>query len=307
MANHSLERRVCAICKNDNAYKIGIRGNREYNGADISVEPHIVTDVVRCKVCDFIYTNPEIRGLEHLERAHYNNPESYMKEMEEGLSKMFATRINLLKKLAKPSQKRLLDIGAGKGEFVKEAITKGFNAIGVEPSPKFCKYGNDKLGVTLHQGFLNEIDILKSETYDIITLNHVLEHVEEPNSLLSSFHDYLNKDGVIFIEVPNCDSYFLRIADLFFKFKGLNWSTRLSPLHPPFHKFGYTPKSLQYVLKNNNFELVKMLTYSGKDRASHGKKGILNKIASTLAAILDLFGNRELLCVLAKKNTIPSK
>lgn len=301
MANHFLEKRVCAICENDTAYKIGIRGNREYNGADVTVEPHIVTDVVRCKTCDFIYTNPEIKGLEHLEKTHYNNPDNYMREMEGGLSKMFAVRINLLKKLVSPSQKKLLDIGAGKGEFVKEAIMKGFNAIGIEPSPNFCKYGRDELGVTLHQGFLNDIEAIKSEKYDVVTLNHVLEHVEEPNELLSSIHDYLNGDGLIFIEVPNCDSYFLRIADLYFKFRKLNWSTRLSPLHPPFHKFGYTPKALKFILKKNNFELTKIFTYSGKDRASHGKKGMLNKIASGLASILDLFGNRELLCVIAKK------
>jgi len=301
MLDFTLAKRVCAVCEKNNFKKIGVRGNREYNGADPNASPHIVTHVVRCKECDFIYTNPEIRGLEYLESNHYNDPDTYMKEMGAKINSMFISRINLLKQESLDSQRKLLDVGAGKGEFVKEANQSGFKAVGVEPSPKFCKYGRKQFGVTMYEGQLNQVEELKKEKFDIITLNHVLEHIDAPNKLIKSFHEYLTEDGLLFLEVPNCDSYFLRIADFFYRITGKKWSTRVSPLHPPFHKFGYTPRSISYVLRKNNFQVKRIITYSGSDRASHSKRSILGKIAGTLSTMLDMLGNRELLCVIAKR------
>jgi SAM-dependent methyltransferase len=296
---HRLEHRNCPVCNQDNTRNIGIRGNREYNGADQTITPHIYTQVVQCRVCKFIYTNPEIRGLEYLEDEHYSDAENYMKAKGEAIHSMFATRLSFIKNYTKPDQDKLLDVGAGKGEFLFAAAATGFAADGVEPSANFCAFGKEAYGVNLYHGLLGQTPALTGKKYDVITMHHVLEHVEEPVKLINLIKEYLAREGMLFIEVPNCNSYLNQLADLFFRIKGLKWSSRVSPLHPPFHKFGYTPAALRYLLEGCGYKVIATKTFSGKDRSSFSKKGIKYRLASVFSTIIGLFGNRELLCMLA--------
>lgn len=297
--DYTLDKRTCPVCNSDDAGKIGIRGNREYTGADQAAEPHIVTNVVRCKVCDFIYTNPEIHGLEYLENEHYSDADNYMKEKGEAIHEMFAGRLAFIKRKSIPGKKRLLDIGAGKGEFLHAATAEGFDATGIEPSANFCEFGRNAYHVKLFNGLLGSVPEIEGSRFDIVTMHHVLEHVEEPVKLITLIKSYLEKDGILFIEVPNCNSYLTQLADFFFRIKGLGWSSRVSPLHPPFHKFGYTPRSIRYLLKACGYKVTGYKTFSGKDRSSFSKKGIKYRLASLFSSTVSILGNRELLCIIA--------
>lgn len=296
---YSLEKRTCPVCTGDNTRIIGIRGNREYNGADQSVEPHIFTNVVRCNRCDFIYTNPEIHGLEYLEDEHYSDAINYMKEKGKEIHRMFATRLAFIKKYNTEGNNTLLDIGAGKGEFLRAAEAASFEAAGIEPSANFCAFGRDTYNVSLFNGMLGSVSEIEGKKYNVITMHHVLEHVEEPILLVNLIKEYLEDNGLLFIEVPNCNSYLNQLADFFFRVKGLRWSSRVSPLHPPFHKFGYTPKAIRFLLKECGYRVVAYKTFSGKDRASFSKKGLKYRLASIFSGFVAIFGNRELLCILA--------
>jgi SAM-dependent methyltransferase len=296
---HQLVERTCPVCENNQIKKLGIRGNREYNGCDKNVEPHVVTNVVECKVCKHIYTNPEIRGLEYLEDEHYSAVEGYLNVDQENLHGMFKTRLTYIEKYVKSNKPTLLDVGAGKGEFVHVAAKNNFIAEGVEPSLNFCNYATDTHNIKMYNGLLGNVAELEEKKYDVITMHHVLEHVEEPVELISNIKKYLNKDGVLFIEVPNCNSYIAIFADLIFKIKGLNWSSRVSPLHAPFHKFGYTANSLHFLLDKCGYTILNCKTFSGKDRFSFSKAGITYRILSMISSFVNLFGNRELLCFVA--------
>ena len=196
----------------------------------------------------------------------------------------------------------LLDVGAGKGEFLAQARDKGWKVEGIDPSPSFRRHARDQYGIECHAGHLGDSASLPEHAFDVITLNHVLEHVEWPRGLLEAIRRYLKEDGVLFIEVPNCDSYFLRAADLYFRMKGLAWSSRLSPFHPPFHRFGFTRRSLMYVLERSGFRVLRMATFSGRDRGYRQKQSrwhpevLLRELAT---ASLQVLGNRELLAVVA--------
>lgn len=302
MADWALEKVNCPVCDSASFEVMGIRGNREYSGAEPKADPHIKTDVVRCKNCGFIYTNPMIRGMEHLELEHYRNAEDYQASRVEDVSGMFRNRVNELKKIK--ASGRLLDVGAGKGEFLSEAKKAGYECEGVEPSDAFCQFAEKQYGVKMHHGLLGETGSVKGKKYDLVTLLHVLEHVDHPNDLMETFKEYMNDDALLFIEVPNTESTFLKIIDRFYKLKGLNWSSRLSPLHPPFHKYGYNPKSLRYILESHGYEVLKLWTLSGKDRGFAKKKGvsgILLAMRDMVTNAIDMLGNRELLCVIARQ------
>jgi SAM-dependent methyltransferase len=294
-----LEKRTCPVCCGDDTRIIGIRGNREYNGADRSIEPHIFTNVVRCNRCDFIYTNPEVHGLEYLESEHYSDAVNYMKEKGDSIHRMFDTRLTFIKKYCKQVNSQLLDIGAGKGEFLHAAAAYRFTAVGVEPSANFCVFGREAYKVSLFNGMLGSVPEIEGRKFDVITMHHVLEHIEEPVKLLNLIKGYLENRGFLFIEVPNCNSYLNQLADFFFRVKGLRWSSRVSPLHPPFHKFGYTPRALRFLLKECGYRVVACKTFSGKDRSSFSKKGLKYRLAALFSGVVGILGNRELFCILA--------
>jgi SAM-dependent methyltransferase len=258
--------------------------------------------VVKCRNCGFIFCNPAIKGLERLERDYYNNPEVYNAYRQQNIFTVFRIGEELLRKI-KPSGK-LLDIGAGKGEFVSLAWENGYEAKGIEPSPRFCEYASKTYGVQVEQGYLGQGDYFKGEKFDVITLFHVVEHVPRPQELLTTISEYLKEDGVVYIEVPNADAGLLWIADRVFRLCRKNWSSRLSPLHAPFHSMGYSPKSLRYLLEKNGFELVYADTYSGKVRGydTEGRiSGFVLFFKNLVLNIVNLFPNRELISVVAKK------
>lgn len=290
---------ACPLCGEDRPTVLGTRGNREYFGADPAASPHISTKVVQCLACDFIYTNPMIRGMEHLESAYYSDPARYQATAEGDPAKMFRSRLDILARTGAGGD--LLDVGAGKGEFLAEARARGWRAVGIEPSEKFCAHARERHGVEVEAGFLGESEVFGGRRFDAITFNHVIEHVDSPVGLLRRAAGLLKPDGVVFVEVPNCGSHLLRLADAYFRLKGLGWSSRLSPLHPPFHRYGYTALSLGFLLEKAGFELVSMQTLSGSDRGYRNSgqswETTLREWASRL---LDAAGNRELLATVAR-------
>lgn len=279
---------------------MGVRGTREYFGADPQADPHLTTDVMRCGACDFIYVNPMHERMLALEQAHYDDPERYSATVGCDSSTMYQVRLDLLS--AYKAGGTLLDVGAGKGEFLALARDQGWRVEGIEPSSSFRRYARERYGIECHAGYLGDSASLPEHSFDVITLNHVLEHVERPHGLLDVARRYLKADGVLFIEVPNCDSYFLRVADLYFRMKGLSWSSRLSPFHPPFHRFGFTARSLIRLLERSRFRVLRTATFSGRDRGFKQKKFwwhpevVLRELAT---AALQVLGNRELLAVIA--------
>jgi SAM-dependent methyltransferase len=292
---------VCPLCGTaGRGRRIGTRGNREHFGADPQATPHLWTNVVRCCDCAFLYTSPPLPVGVKLEQAYYNDAGRYT-AFEASVGQRSIRR--RLAWLARHAKGQLLDVGAGKGEFVLEAGRTGWEAVGLEPSPAFCDYARERLGVTLVCGWLGEEAGISTASFDLVTLNHVLEHVEEPVPLLRSIAAYLRPGGLLFVEVPNCDSLFLRLTDLYFRLRGLPWSSRLSPLHPPFHRFGYTRRSLAFALGRAGFAIVARRTFPGADRGyrvlTHGD-ALAGRLRTVASRALSLLPNRELLCVLAR-------
>lgn len=284
----------CLICGSSSPKVIGIRGNREYSGADISATPHYVTDVLQCQQCGFHYTPLLPAAADELEQAHYSRPASY--HGPDGHN--CAVRLQLIKKYV--SGGSLLDVGAGKGEFVAAALSEGFQASGIEPSAAFAAYASQVKQLPVQCGYLDKSGMFEGRRFDVITLFHVLEHVHQPHQLIALLAEYLNPGGVLMIEVPNTNGLLLKIIDLFYRLSGLRWSGRLSPFHPPFHRFGYSSTSLSYLLQHRGYDIVSIHTLSGFQRKMEGKTSLLTHIRDSLMKCIDWLGNRELLLVIAR-------
>lgn len=101
---------------------------------------------------------------------------------------------------------RILDIGAGSGEFLFFAQALGHEAEGVEPNEGYAAWCRDDLGLAVRTATIE--DLAGSEaTYDLVRLNHVLEHLRDPVEALERAARHLSEDGVLYVEVPNIEAY----------------------------------------------------------------------------------------------------
>jgi 2-polyprenyl-3-methyl-5-hydroxy-6-metoxy-1,4-benzoquinol methylase len=103
------------------------------------------------------------------------------------------------------TQIRLLDVGCSSGAFVYAASKLGVQAEGVEPAEEPCKTATEK-GLKVHQGYLEELG-LPPESYHVVTLFEVLEHIKDPMSLLRESARILVNGGVVIIRTGNADSW----------------------------------------------------------------------------------------------------
>lgn len=116
----------------------------------------------------------------------------------------------------------LLDVGCGSGAFLERATEMGWHAEGCEPdglAADACLEAGLKV---LHgDAFDSRLD---GRQFDAVTLNHVLEHVEDPLRLLKRLRQLLKSSGTLWMALPNPNAIGLRIF-------GKGWKG----LHPPFH------------------------------------------------------------------------
>lgn len=103
---------------------------------------------------------------------------------------------------------RLLDVGAGSGILVEEALAFGYKAMGLEPSTWL--YNQAKVrNLPVLEGIFPDPRI--TDKQDIITIIDVIEHVPDPVLLLKSAAGQINEDGIIVVSTPDVSSFFARI------------------------------------------------------------------------------------------------
>ncbi len=102
----------------------------------------------------------------------------------------------------KNQNKTILDIGAGTGDFLNVCKKNGWNITGVETNISAINKATDK-GIFLNDA-LNKI---KDNNFDVITLWHVLEHVENLSDYISTINKLLSENGRLVVAVPNYKSY----------------------------------------------------------------------------------------------------
>ena len=99
-------------------------------------------------------------------------------------------------------EKNILDVGAGTGDFLKVCKDNSWNVFGVEPDLGARNIASKK-GIILQE----DLSKIKNKQFEIITLWHVLEHVENLEEYISTLKNLLTKDGKLIIAVPNYKSY----------------------------------------------------------------------------------------------------
>jgi len=99
----------------------------------------------------------------------------------------------------------LLDVGCSNGAFISAVQSLGVRAEGVEPATAPAQTAM-KLGLKVHQGFLQEIN-LPAASFDVVTLFEVVEHLKDPLSLFKECRRILRQGGLLVIRTGNTDSW----------------------------------------------------------------------------------------------------
>jgi len=240
----------------------------------------------RCLSCDIIFSHKEDKEVLNSKEI-YNN--YYKKEkanrfgfIVELMVKMFrlirACRIFLLQ----PKAKSILDIGSGRGwmiYFLKNYF--GYEkAIGTQISDNAYNFSKDKLNLEVYNKDLLELSFL--EKFDVITLWHVLEHVENPEKYIERIHELLNSEGVLFIEVPNFDSW-TRILT------GKHWLA----LDLKHHLTFFNSFSLIYLLKKYNFKIRKIRTFSLEYSTFTSVQSLINFVTNSDSYFFEWLQNKN--------------
>jgi SAM-dependent methyltransferase len=146
--------------------------------------------------------------------------------------------------------RRLLDVGCGNGARLIEFAERGWQVFGTDVSTRAIDAARRTVpnGVFL-EGELEAID-LPPESFDIIRMDNVLEHVPEPEPLLHRCRELLNPQGRLYVYVPHGRSLSVRVL-------GKYAYSALTPIHLNL----FTVSTLRRILSRAGFSCVDIVQF----------------------------------------------
>ncbi len=143
----------------------------------------------------------------------------------------------------------LVDVGCGKGDFLGRMKTLGWNVLGIEPDPVSAALAVRR-GIPVFRGALGDA-ALPDATADQVSMSHVLEHLDDPRSVIAECYRILRPGGRLVISTPNADSL------------GHRWFRQdWRGLEPPRHLFIYSGTTLRKMLERHPFRNCQITTRS---------------------------------------------
>ena len=199
-------------------------------------------NIVQCKDCGFLFTNPR---PPQKELGRYYESDEYISHTNKGnslintgykIARRFTldSKLRLIQKHSPPG--RILDYGCGTGAFLQHCQKNQWQVQGVEPNEQAREIANDvtKNNVT------DSVDNL-NEQYDAITLWHVLEHISKLNETIEQLKKLLKQQGSMFIAVPNPASMDAREFEQY-------WAA----YDVPRHLYHFTQKSMTQLMEKHD-------------------------------------------------------
>lgn len=216
---------------------------------------HEKFNIIKCSQCELLITSP--RPAPNEIAPYYISPAytSHIKTATNSLDKLYLTirtftlewKLSILEKTAAPSsEKQILDFGCGTGEFLKVAKRKGWNTIGIEPSPHARQHASSSISKDIKNS-IQEVSNLKKK-FDAITLWHVLEHVDDLNTTIEKLKNLLTESGKIYIAVPNPNSW-----------DAHHYKQHWAAYDVPRHLWHFNTKSINDLLTKHQLTTVKIL------------------------------------------------
>jgi 2-polyprenyl-3-methyl-5-hydroxy-6-metoxy-1,4-benzoquinol methylase len=228
---------------------------------DISNKKHFLTvkdysvsketfDLYHDEALDMLITHPQ-PSLENLGKyyesedyiSHTDNKRSLFEKLYHFIKSIaLKNKLNLINSLQFQKGK-ILDIGAGTGEFLAVAKNDGWQTMGVEPSVKAKAIAKSK-GVS----FVEQTSELENQSFDVISMWHVLEHVPDLDKQIKELKRLLKPTGTLIIAVPNFKSFDA-------KHYGKFWAA----FDVPIHFWHFSKTAIKMLFEKEEMKLEKVL------------------------------------------------
>ncbi|MDB4286122.1 class I SAM-dependent methyltransferase [bacterium] len=197
-------------------------------------------------------------------------------------------KLKLVRKASGMKTGRLLDIGCGTGEFPGTMQNAGWEVTALEPDEGARNQAINNFGLDVStQEALFE---LETDSYDVITMWHVLEHVHRLHPYLDKIHQLLRKNGTLIIAVPNFECKDQEIY-------GEHWAA----YDVPRHLYHFSPGAMEQLLEGHGFSLKKMkiMPFDAfyvsmlSETYKHGKSRLLSSFWTGFRSWLQSVGKAE--------------
>ena len=156
---------------------------------------------------EMLVTSPVPKNLENYYKSetyisHTDSKKTFFDKIYQAVKNHTLKQKLLLLNSFKSGSKSVLDFGAGTGDFLKICKNNNWQVLGIEPSAE-ARENAVKKGIYLKENLLD----ITNQKFDVITLWHVLEHVENLKSTIKVLKSLLQPEGRIVVAVPNYKSY----------------------------------------------------------------------------------------------------
>ncbi len=199
--------------------------------------------ILRCRDCGLIKT--EKKGL--ISYQDYHRDQDYQK-FEKEFRNIFQKRFKIISRFKKKPAK-VLEIGAATGVMLQIFKKHGWEVWGIEPSAS--ARDAQKKGIKILKTTFEKAKLPKNY-FDVVILNHTLEHMTNPLAIMRKVKTLLIKKGIIYVDVPNFASFSAKLANK-------NWKYIL----PEEHLYHFTPETLRKILEKAGFKTIYCRTWSG--------------------------------------------
>jgi 2-polyprenyl-3-methyl-5-hydroxy-6-metoxy-1,4-benzoquinol methylase len=236
----------CPVCNDQNLTTF-------LYGTDYSISQEKFT-IKKCNSCGLLITTPR-PTLDNLSQYYISpNYTSHTKRAKNIVDQLYVLarkftlkwKANLVNKYAiHSSPNRILDYGCGTGEFLNVKQNQGWQIRGIEPSPIARENANKNTKVSIHPS-VN--DLKPDQSFNAITLWHVLEHVPDLDETLRTLRTLLIENGTLFIAVPNYNSW-----------DGKYYGNYWAGYDVPRHLWHFSKTSMEQLLLRNGLMLIKII------------------------------------------------
>ena len=198
--------RECPLCGNkevDKIYSLNFPNNEEINGLPNNY------DIVICNNCKLVYDDFDSSQKQFDD--YYNKNSSYSQSFhiycDDEHNKLYKEVFNFINKYLNSKQIKILEFGCGTGELLKVFHNNGYsNLLGIDQSNAFDKIKTE-YNINFKYGNIFSGKEQIKDNFDLIILNHMLEHVFDIKEPIKNIKNLLNKEGYLYIEVPDAERY----------------------------------------------------------------------------------------------------
>jgi len=231
----------CRICNGNLIREFTVKGSRY----------KMNIDVLLCEKCDAYYTNP----MDYDYECYDFDIIGYYVQHSEYIKWRHNVIFDFVESMRGQKKGKFLDLGSGAGYSLHVANARGWDAVGVEPSKTLVGFSREQLGVDVIHGFFSKqlrqhIQSSRSNEFDYILIDNVLEHIKDPVAFLGDALALLKKGGLALIAVPPVDWLRLLLTKIPYV-RNHSRSAQLNLFYDPEQHVNYFSRTAMRVLVEN--------------------------------------------------------